>query len=75
LNAANLVCRAVRAVKAAVPEIASITDEALDPLHGPRHDGLLHDDGRILNDETVAVLVEQALIQAAAARTSWPRPT
>ena len=66
LNAANLVCRAVRAVKRAVPEIGIVTDVALDPYTNHGHDGLLGDDGRILNDETVAVLVEQALIQAAA---------
>ncbi len=66
LNAKNLVCRAVRAVKSAVPEIGIITDVALDPYTSHGHDGLLHDDGRILNDETVAVLVEQALLQAAA---------
>ena len=66
LNAHNLVCRAVRAVKAAVPEIGIITDVALDPYTNHGHDGLLNPDGRILNDETVAVLVEQALIQAAA---------
>ena len=66
LNAHNLVCKAVRAVKAAVPEIGIVTDVALDPYTSHGHDGLLHEDGRILNDETVAVLVEQALIQAAA---------
>ena len=66
LNAQNLVCRAVRAVKDAVPQIGIITDVALDPYTCHGHDGLLHEDGRILNDETVAVLVEQALIQAAA---------
>ena len=66
LNAQNLVCRAVRAVKAAVPEIGIVTDVALDPYTSHGHDGLLHEDGRILNDETVAVLVEQALIQAEA---------
>ncbi|MDB5589986.1 porphobilinogen synthase [Enterovirga sp.] len=66
LNAQNLVCRAVRAVKAAVPEVGIITDVALDPYTSHGHDGLLHEDGRILNDETVAVLVEQALVQAAA---------
>jgi porphobilinogen synthase len=64
LNAANLVCRACRAVKAAVPGLGIITDVALDPYTSHGHDGLLHDDGRILNDETVCVLVEQALIQA-----------
>ncbi|MDB5511834.1 MAG: hemB [Enterovirga sp.] len=66
VNAQNLVCRAVRAVKAAVPEIGIITDVALDPYTSHGHDGLLHDDGRILNDETIAVLIEQALVQAAA---------
>jgi porphobilinogen synthase len=65
LNAGNLVCRAVRAVKAAVPHIGIITDVALDPYTSHGHDGLL-DGERILNDETVAVLVEQALVQAAA---------
>jgi porphobilinogen synthase len=65
LNAKNLVCRAVRAVKAAVPQIGIITDVALDPYTDHGHDGLL-DGERIMNDETVAVLVEQALVQAAA---------
>jgi porphobilinogen synthase len=66
LNANNLVCRAVRAVKQAVPEIGIVTDVALDPYTSHGHDGLLASDGRILNDETVAVLVEQALLQAQA---------
>jgi porphobilinogen synthase len=65
LNAQNLVCRAIRAVKAAVPEIGIVTDVALDPYTSHGHDGLLEGD-RILNDETVAVLVEQSLIQAEA---------
>jgi porphobilinogen synthase len=65
LNAGNLVCRAVRAVKNAVPGIGIITDVALDPYTSHGHDGLLEGE-RILNDETVAVLVEQALVQAAA---------
>jgi porphobilinogen synthase len=65
LNAQNLVCRAVRAIKAAVPEIGIVTDVALDPYTSHGHDGLLEGD-RILNDETVAVLVEQSLIQAEA---------
>ncbi|NNM73285.1 porphobilinogen synthase [Enterovirga aerilata] len=65
LNAKNLVCRAVRAIKEAVPNIGLITDVALDPYTSHGHDGLLDGD-RILNDETVAVLVEQSLIQAAA---------
>jgi porphobilinogen synthase len=65
LNRRNLVCQAVRAIKAAVPEIGIVTDVALDPYTSHGHDGLL-DGERILNDETVAVLVEQSLIQAEA---------
>jgi porphobilinogen synthase len=65
VNPDNLVCRAIRAVKDAVPEIGTIADVALDPYTSHGHDGLLVD-GRIDNDETVAVLVEQALVQAAA---------
>jgi porphobilinogen synthase len=65
LNADNLVCRAVRAIKQEVPEIGLLCDVALDPYTSHGHDGLLHD-GIILNDETVAVLVQQALVQAAA---------
>jgi porphobilinogen synthase len=65
LNAKNLVCRAVQAIKDAVPHIGLITDVALDPYTSHGHDGLIDGD-RILNDETVAVLVEQSLIQAAA---------
>ncbi|MCE2933928.1 MAG: porphobilinogen synthase [Hyphomicrobiales bacterium] len=63
LNPDNLICRAIRAIKAAVPEIGIITDVALDPYTSHGHDGLVAE-GRILNDETVAVLVRQALIQA-----------
>ena len=65
LNRENLVCRAVRAVKRAVPEIGVMTDVALDPYTSHGHDGLI-EDGAILNDETVALLVEQSLIQAEA---------
>jgi porphobilinogen synthase len=65
LNPDNLVCRAVRAVKKAVPEIGILCDVALDPYTSHGHDGLLRD-GVILNDETVEVLVQQALVQAEA---------
>jgi porphobilinogen synthase len=65
LNSRNLICRTVRAIKAAVPQIGVLTDVALDPYTSHGHDGLIAD-GRILNDETVAVLVEQSLVQAAA---------
>ncbi|MFG1419607.1 porphobilinogen synthase [Xanthobacter sp. V0B-10] len=65
LNANNLVCQALRAIKAEVPEIGLITDVALDPFTSHGHDGLL-EEGRILNDETVDILVRQALVQAEA---------
>jgi porphobilinogen synthase len=65
LNPDNLVCRAVRAIKKEVPDIGLLCDVALDPYTSHGHDGLLHD-GVILNDETVAVLVRQALVQAEA---------
>ena len=65
LNPDNLVCRAIRAVKKEVPDIGILCDVALDPFTSHGHDGLLRD-GVILNDETVAVLVKQALVQAEA---------
>ena len=65
LNPDNLVCQAIRAIKKAVPEIGVLCDVALDPYTSHGHDGLLRD-GVILNDETVAVLVKQALVQAEA---------
>jgi porphobilinogen synthase len=65
-NPDNLICRAVRAVKAALPDLGVICDVALDPytIHG--HDGLIDDDGEVLNDATLGVLVRQALVQAEA---------
>src|SRR5690348_12489374 len=65
LNPDNLVCRAIHAIKKEVPNIGVLCDVALDPYTSHGHDGLLHD-GVILNDETVAVLVKQALVQAEA---------
>src|ERR1700755_472097 len=65
LNAENLVCRAVRAVKEAVPEVGILCDVALDPYTSHGHDALLVDDD-VANDETVEVLVRQALVQAEA---------
>ena len=64
-NPDNLVCRAVRAVKAQVPEVGIICDVALDPFNSDGHDGLVRD-GVILNDETVEILVKQSLVQAEA---------
>jgi len=65
-NHRNLMCRAVSAIKKAVPEIGVITDAALDPYTSHGHDGVLTEDGRILNDETVAILCRQALALAEA---------
>ncbi len=62
----GLVPRAVRALKSAHPTLTVITDIALDPYNSDGHDGLVSDDGRILNDETVAVLQQQALCHARA---------
>jgi len=59
----NLVCRAVNVVKAAFPDLGIICDVALDPFTSHGHDGLLNGD-EILNDETIAVLREQAVHQA-----------
>ena len=64
-NPDNLSNRATRAIKAAVPEIAVMTDVALDPYNINGHDGFVRD-GKILNDETVEALVKQALSQAEA---------
>lgn len=63
LNQDNLVCRAVRAIKKAVPEVGVLCDVALDPYTDHGHDGVLRD-GYVANDETVDVLVKQALVQA-----------
>jgi porphobilinogen synthase len=65
VNADNLICRAVRAIKKAVPETGILCDVALDPYTSHGHDGLVVG-GHIVNDETVAVLVQQALVQAEA---------
>jgi porphobilinogen synthase len=62
-NENNLVCRACRAIKKEFPDLGLITDVALDPYTSHGHDGLMAGE-RILNDETVAALVRQALNQA-----------
>jgi porphobilinogen synthase len=66
LNPDNLMCRAIRAIKDAVPEIGILTDVALDPYTAHGHDGLVDGGGYVLNDDTTEVLVGQALNQAAA---------
>jgi porphobilinogen synthase len=65
LNPENLVCRAVRAVKASVPGVGVICDVALDPYSSHGQDGLVRD-GYVVNDETVDVLCRQAVVQAEA---------
>jgi porphobilinogen synthase len=65
LNEQNLICQATRTIKSAVPEIGIITDVALDPYTDHGHDGILKNDV-ILNDETVYILCQQALVQAKA---------
>jgi porphobilinogen synthase len=66
LNKDNLICRAVRAIKDAVPEIGVLTDVALDPYTAHGHDGLVDRQGNVINDDTVEILVRQALVQAEA---------
>ncbi len=65
-NANGLVQRTVKALKQAFPQLGIITDVALDPYTTHGQDGLIDDTGYVLNDETVAVLVKQALSHAAA---------
>jgi porphobilinogen synthase len=65
VNANNLVCRSVRAIKKAVPEIGILCDVALDPYTSHGHDGLIRD-GDVHNDSTLEVLARQALVQAEA---------
>jgi porphobilinogen synthase len=65
LNPNNLVCRALTAIKREFPDLGLAADVALDPYTSHGHDGLM-EDGKILNDETVAVLVDQALVLAQA---------
>jgi porphobilinogen synthase len=66
LNADNLICQAIKAIKDAAPEIGVLTDVALDPYTAHGHDGLIDERGCVVNDSTSAILVEQALVQAAA---------
>jgi porphobilinogen synthase len=65
-NPQGLAQKAVRAIKQAVPDIAVITDVALDPFTSHGQDGLIDEQGYVLNDETIEVLVKQALSHAEA---------
>ena len=66
LNPENLMCRAIRAIKEAAPEIGVLTDVALDPYTSHGHDGIVDAAGYVLNDVTSEILVRQALVQAEA---------
>ena len=66
LNRDNLICRAIREIKDAVPEIGVLTDVALDPYTADGHDGLTDNAGNVINDDTVDTLARQALVQAEA---------
>ena len=66
LNRDNLMCRAIKAIKDAVPEVGVLTDVALDPYTAHGHDGLTDEAGNVVNDDTVKVLADQALVQAEA---------
>jgi len=66
LNPDNLMCRAIKAITDAVPDIGILTDVALDPYTAHGHDGVVDAQGRVLNDETMRILVDQALTQARA---------
>jgi len=65
-NPEGLVPRTVRALKARFPELGVLTDVALDPFTTHGQDGLINESGYVLNDETIEVLVQQALVQAQA---------
>ncbi len=66
LNPDNLMCRAIRAIKDAVPNIGILTDVALDPYTAHGQDGLLDEEGYVVNDATIDMLIGQSLNQAAA---------
>jgi porphobilinogen synthase len=66
LNPEGLIPEVIRAMKAAAPEVGIACDVALDPFTSHGHDGLLNEAGYVVNDETVAMLTEQALVQARA---------
>ena len=66
LNPNGLIPTCIKAMKDAAPEVGIICDVALDPFTSHGHDGLIDEAGYVLNDETTAVLIEQALVQAEA---------
>ena len=65
-NDDGLIPKSIRAIKDSLPQLAVITDVALDPYNSDGHDGLVDLSGKVLNDETVAILIQQALCHARA---------
>ncbi|NCG26646.1 MAG: porphobilinogen synthase [Verrucomicrobiales bacterium] len=65
-NDNGLIPKTIRAIKDSFPQLAVITDVALDPYNSDGHDGLVDSSGKVLNDETVAILIRQALCHARA---------
>src|SRR3982751_3360581 len=66
LNKDNIICRAIKAIKDAAPEVGVLTDVALDPYTSHGHDGMVDVAGNVINDDTVKILTDQALVQAEA---------
>lgn len=66
LNENNLVVRSIRALKERLPELCIMTDVALDPYNTDGHDGLVSDEGIVLNDETVELLAQMSVLHAQA---------
>lgn len=65
-NPDNLMCRTIRALKQEFPDIGLLGDVALDPYTSHGHDGILDENGYVLNDDTVEALIHQTLVQAEA---------
>lgn len=65
-NKSGLLPRCIQAIKSAVPEMLVMTDVAMDPYSSDGHDGLVDDQGQILNDPTLEILADMALVQAEA---------
>ncbi|MFL2479606.1 MAG: porphobilinogen synthase [Verrucomicrobiales bacterium] len=65
-NDSGLLPKTIRAIKGSFPHLAVITDVALDPYNSDGHDGLVDSSGKVLNDETVAILIQQSLCHARA---------
>ena len=63
-NSNNLINRAIKAFKKTLPDLQVITDVALDPYTSHGHDGIIDSDGLVKNDDTIAILIKQALAQA-----------